>query len=199
MKSKRAMIVPLGAVCVVGAMLAVVHAQQGDKTKQGARTKSSTLGSGPVTKGLPGASTAPVAGGLQPATQAASWPVTILWTLNLNQNQQNLYEEMALVLSSYTTVPQDRLDYYSAVNSPPGSVINGWSGVLTNVQAEAGGSYLVTVLVSPYLSTATYGAVTSVDTDYSEQFTINANDQVTYVGFLDPLGYAGETPTKWSN
>jgi hypothetical protein len=192
-KILRLLLTGFAAVCAVSTTLAVVHARQRAVPK-------SSGGPGPIAKAGSGAPVsvvpAPKKGGSVLLANAAqsSWPVSVYSALNLTEGQQALYNDMALAVSGYTTVPQDRLNYYSAVNSPPNYVINGWGGIITNVAAQDGGTYLVTVAVFPYLSTAALGASTMVGSDYSEQYSVDESENVTYAGFLDPQGLAGSMP-----
>jgi len=129
-----------------------------------------------------------------------TWSVRVDWTLNLNNQQEALYQQMTTLLSNNTTIPQDRLNYYSAVNNPPTYVISGWGGVLTNVQQQGNGTYLLTVSVCPFFSAAAlFGSSTEVFTDYSEQYSVDANNSLSYVGFLDPKGWAGQMPAMMTN
>lgn len=80
------------------------------------------------------------------------WDVGVDWSLQLDPDTQALYQRMADLLSGVTTVPNDRLNYYSAVNKPPDWVIERWSGLVTNVQPAAGGGYTVTVTANPHFT-----------------------------------------------
>ncbi len=50
-----------------------------------------------------------------PKTPSGS--VAVDFTLNLNPETKALYQQMASAISGYTAVPDDRLNYYSAVNN----------------------------------------------------------------------------------
>ena len=111
--------------------------------------------------------------------------------LNLDANTFALYQQMATTLSAVTDVPNDRLNYYSAVNQPPVYQILGWEGMVSTVQANNGG-YLVGVSVVPYLS-AEGGAGVVSNSDYLETYQIT-NGVVQYVGSADPQSLAGQMP-----
>ena len=112
--------------------------------------------------------------------------LTVDWGLTLDQDQQLLYEEMIAVLGGVTTVPNDRGAFYSALNGQ----IAGWSGMVTDV-TENNGVSIVTVLVAPYLDTPMF----NVDGNYSEQYAVDQNNDVTYLGFLDPDNASGLDPS----
>ena len=104
------------------------------------------------------------------------------WSLNLNQPDQTLYDQMSAVLTGVTAVPNDRTNFYSAVGG-----ITSWSGMVESV-TNNNGTYTVTVSVFPVFDT--FGQ--SVATDYSELYSIDQNNAVTYLGFQDPNNWAGQ-------
>lgn len=119
------------------------------------------------------------------------WEVEADWSLELNESDQALYDQVAATLTGVSDIPNDRTNYYSAVNNTPGYTINGWTGLVNSVTPDGNGGYNVTVSVDPKLSTTQFGLYTDMESDYSEQYSINANNNVTYLGFLDPQGLAG--------
>lgn len=136
---------------------------------------------------------APAVRGLNPA-DVLPWSVSVDFTLNLDPQSQALYQQMATAISAYIGVPNDRLNYYSAVNNPPNWVIGGWGGLVHDVEPDGNGGYVVTVLVNPDLSATPYGTGVTISTDYSERYSVDANNNVQYLGFLDPGGWAGQQP-----
>jgi len=123
-------------------------------------------------------------------TPPVPW-VSVDWSLTLNASDQALYQRMATLLSGVTAVPNDRLNYYSAVINDIGS----WGGLVSIVQSDNNGGYVVTVPVSGcVLSGHLGGSSMTLFTDYSELYHIDANNNVTYAGFLDPNGWAGSMP-----
>ena len=113
---------------------------------------------------------------------------------NLDPNTAQLYQTLASVLNGSLRVPNDRLNYYSAVNSQNDCQILGWEGIVTGVAPNANG-YLVTLDVHPYLGSVTDGASAFVVSgDYSEQYQVNNDGSFQYTGFLDPQGLAGQLP-----
>jgi hypothetical protein len=72
--------------------------------------------------------------------------------------------------------------------------ITGWTGVITGIQPNCNG-YLVSVLVTPALSSDVYGASTIVvASDYTEQYQVNNDGSFQYLNSLDPQGLAGQLP-----
>lgn len=139
----------------------------------------------PVPKKVLGSKPGSAAHKVQLANNAGTWSVQVDWTLDLNNQQETLYQQMATLMSGYTTVPQDRTNFYSGVSGT--YTINGWGGVLNNVKQQSNGTYLLTITVSPFIAQGV------ILTDYQEQYSVDANNNVTYAGFLDPLGWAGES------
>ena len=131
-----------------------------------------------------------------PFDAVTPWAVTVDWSLTLNADDTTLYQKMATAVSGYANIPGDRTSFYSSLNNPPNLVINGWSGMVNNVQTADGGGYVVTVAVFPDLTTAAYGEHTTVSSEYSEQFGVDSNGNVTYMTFLDPAGMAGQMPAS---
>lgn len=86
---------------------------------------------------------------------------------NLNQGEVQLYQNMVNLLNGYANVPQDRLNYFSALNNANGCTITGWQGYISNVQPNCNG-YAVTISITPTLASNTYGQAAVVyDSDYS--------------------------------
>ncbi len=123
-----------------------------------------------------------------------AWMVEVDFTLVLDDATTALYQQCANTLGGYTGIPAARPDFYSAVDQPPDYVINGWLGFVTDVQPLPTGGYTVTVRVCPQLSSTEYGPVTVVSGDYSERYTIDANNHVQYLDSLDPEGMSGQVP-----
>jgi len=111
--------------------------------------------------------------------------ISVAWSLELDQAQQTLYGQMATILSGVTDVPPSRTNYYSDVGP-----IDSWKGMVNSV-ITTNGINTVNVAVFPIL---TGNDSTSVVSDYSEQYSIDQNNVVTYLGFTDPNGWAGQTP-----
>jgi hypothetical protein len=112
----------------------------------------------------------------------------------VDPNAQQLYQSMGNILTGWAGLPNDRLNYYSAVDNNNDCVINGWQGIISNVEANCNG-YLVTVAVVPLLASDTYGTTAVVmDSDYSEQFQVFKDSTFEYIQSLDPLGLAGQMP-----
>lgn len=124
--------------------------------------------------------------------QGPFWTVTVDWGLQLDAPTQALYQQLADLFSTLTTVPADRTNFYSALaQQRPDLIINGWNGMLTNVQTNPDGTYTVTVTAIPSFSNATQLTVLSL---YSERYSVDQNMNVTYLGFLDPENLAGTLP-----
>ncbi len=127
--------------------------------------------------------------------QQPGLPLSLMFDSSiLDANAQQLYQSMQDVINGYAITPADRTTYYSAVNNANGHVVNGWQGIITNVQQNANG-YLVSIDVIPSLSSDTGSACEIVfDSDYSEQYQVFADSTFQYVGSLDPQGLAGQMP-----
>lgn len=112
-------------------------------------------------------------------------------TLQLDQNTQNLYQQMASILDGSSFVPADRRNYYSAYVNSNTETIHGWSSWLQNVAPNCNG-YIVTITVIPTMSSSNAGGCTILDgSSYFEQYEVT-NGQAQYVGFIDPNGTAGQ-------
>lgn len=109
---------------------------------------------------------------------------------------QATFDAMAATLNGSPAIPADRINFFAAVINPPNSVITGWQGVVTGVQPNGTGNQ-VTVLVSPTLTTDTYGPATIItSSQYSEVYQVNADNTFQYLGFLDPQNMAGQPPAE---
>lgn len=126
----------------------------------------------------------------EPASTRAYWDVSVDWSLKLDAPTKELYERMATILSTVTTVPNDRLTYYSAINQPPAWVIERWIGMVKDVQAQVDGSYLVTAAAIPCMAKNSQLAILSC---FEEQYLIT-QDSVLYQRSLDPKHWAGLMP-----
>ena len=113
---------------------------------------------------------------------------------NLDANAQQLYQAMQNTMNGYAIMPADRTTYYSAVNNVNGYVVNGWQGIITNVQPNAQGN-LVSIDMIPGLSSDTAACGMIVDTDYSEQYQVFADGTFQFVGAFYAPGSAGQMPT----
>jgi hypothetical protein len=129
------------------------------------------------------------------AVQAPALPLRVSFNPdNLDANTQQLYQSMSDALDGFADVPNDRSNYYSAVNNVNGFVVLGWGGCITNVQPNGNGN-LVTIAVTPPLAADGVGALALIiDSEYAEQYQVFADGTFQYVGFLDPLGFAGQMP-----
>ena len=130
-----------------------------------------------------------------PFDAVTPWAVTVDWSLTLNAADTTLYQKMATAVSGYANIPGDRTSFYSSLNNPPNLVINGWSGMVNNVQTAAGGGYVVTVAVFPDLTTAAYGEHTTVSSEYSEQFGVDSNGNESHVTFSKLIPGAAQSCT----
>ena len=123
--------------------------------------------------------------------QPPFWDVGVDWGLQLDAETQALYQQMANLFSTVNAVPNDRLNYYSAVNDPPNWTIQNWTGLVTGVAANGDGTYQVTVTANPCFAQSTTLVILS---DYSEIYHVDQNNNATYVGFSDPNNWAGTIP-----
>ena len=120
------------------------------------------------------------------------FPVGVEYSLQLDPATQTLYAQMASTLTGYPNVPPDRTNYYSSVVGQAGYSINGWGGLVSNVQPNCYGN-LVTVQVFVNLSSDTLGPATIVlSSYYFEQFQVNNDNTINYLGFLDPNATTGQ-------
>jgi hypothetical protein len=118
-------------------------------------------------------------------------PFPVIVDPDLDPETKALYEQLAKQLSG-VGVPDDRLNFYSALIGAPGYRIKGWAGVI-DAAAPIPGGYLVTVRVSPSVDSDRFGPATVVSSEYAEQYRV-INGTVQYVGFLDPEGMFGKFP-----
>lgn len=125
--------------------------------------------------------------------------VTVDWSLKLDPKTKALYQRMATLVSGYKAIPKDRFNYYAAVNNPPDYLIHGWGGMLNKVEPMPKGGYLLTVRVHADLSVTASRLPMMYSSDYSEQYSVDVNDKLEYVGFLDPKGWAGKMPEVWAH
>jgi hypothetical protein len=120
-----------------------------------------------------------------------AFPVTVSHTLDLADDGKALYEQMAKQLTGLAAVPDDRLNFYSAVLQA--YRIRGWMGMVDHVEPIPGG-YLVTVLVGPDIEpTDEIGPIIGVFSRYAEQYRV-VNGVIQYAGCLDPENMAGKMP-----
>lgn len=111
----------------------------------------------------------------------------------IDPNDQQIYQDIADTLHGFANVPA-RLNHYSAVNNANDCVIEGWSGLIRNVQPNAN-DYLVKLDVCPTLTSGTYGPTPVIlNGDYSEEYQVNNDGTFQYLGSLDPQGLAGTLP-----
>jgi len=118
------------------------------------------------------------------------WDVKVQWNLQLDENTRALYRRMADLFTSVKAVPDDRLKFWSAVNTPPWR-IHRWLGMVANVEVAEGG-YFVTVTAHPKVehnSSLTFGGL------YSEVYFVDHNNRFIYKGSLDPEQMAGKMPS----
>jgi hypothetical protein len=119
--------------------------------------------------------------------------VSVDWSLELTATEQALYQQMATDLCTVTALPTARTTFFSGITN---FHMNTWTGMVQNVVTNGDGTYTVTVNVAPVLSYAdgtetTYRVSSS---GYTEQYTIDQTDVVTYVSSQDPLGMSGQAP-----
>lgn len=127
--------------------------------------------------------------------QQSGLPLTVMFDpTNLDANAQQLYQAMQNAISGYAITPPDRTTYFSAVNDDNGYTVNGWRGIITNVQPNANGN-LVSVDVLPDLSCDGAACAVIVDSDYFEQYQVFPDGTFQYVESFDPQGLAGQMPT----
>ena len=122
---------------------------------------------------------------------APVWSVDVDWGLTLNQTDLALYQQVAATLTGVNAVPNDRTRYYAAIIDPPDSDVHNWNGLVTDVQADGNGGFVVTATVDPLMDLTEYGSSGSMRSDYAERWLIAADGTVAYLGFLDPNGWAG--------
>ena len=185
------------AVCLcVVTTIAVAAAPRGKRSRS-RQAAVNQVGPGVVlTKGIaqPGGGAWPAFAAHDAAPSQPVWAVNVLSSLGLDGVQQQLYQNMANVLSNVAAIPASRTAYWSALDNPPGSTIDGWYGSVTSVTPDGNGGNLVTVLTAPYITLQSEDSPVA-DGDYSEQWDIDANNNATFVGSSDPNGTAGLYPT----
>ncbi len=142
MYRKRFVLAAVVSSTLIGILGMVVYAQRvptkRTKPRGGAVSRPQV-----VPKGILGPAALPNKGDLTTrglnSPNTASWSVAVDFTLKLDpETKALLYQQMTSAISGYTAVPNDRLNYYSAVNNPPNWVIGGMGRVGTGRRARSG-------------------------------------------------------------
>ena len=129
---------------------------------------------------------------LQATSPLPGLPLKVMFAPeNLDANTLPLYQKMQNAIDGNTVTPNDRTTYFSAFNIANGYVVNGWGGMIANVQQNANG-HLVSIDVLPSLSSDIAACAIIVDSDYSEQYQVFPDGAIQFVGALDPQGMAGQ-------
>ncbi len=123
---------------------------------------------------------------------APAWDVTVDWSLQLTAQNAAIYQQMASAIAGVNSIPADRTNYYSMVVNQPGFTVNGWTGMVNDVAADGNSGNFVTVAVFPLLTSDQFGYPTQIASDYSERYNVAGDGTITYLGFLDPQGLAGQ-------
>ena len=127
--------------------------------------------------------------------QQPGLPLSVMFDgSNLDPNTKQLYQTMQNAIDGFAITPADRPTYYSAVNNVNGYVVNGWQGIITNVQANANGN-LVSIDVIPALSSDAAACAIIVDSDYSEHYQVFPDGTFQFVGAFFAAGSSGQMPT----
>ena len=173
------------AACVCAAVATGLIAGAGHKTHWHARARRGSSAR-PIVKGeeVPGGMLLPNADPAQPV-----WAVNVLWSLDLDPQDQLLYQNMANVLTGVSAIPGPRATFWSAI-APS---ITGWGGGVSDVVPDGLGGYLVTVRTGPFV-TLPDGTSPIAVLDYSEQWHVDANNNPTFVQSLDPYDESGGMP-----
>ncbi len=165
-------------------LLDSVYGQRDSRPRQGGSARVGSRARSPRNLNQPGTR-------IMPADQQLPSPwVAVDWGLTLDDPTQALYQKMADVLSNYVAVPADRANYYSAYINNIGS----WGGLVTSVQDDGNGGYLVTVSVAGNIDPAqlendqTGNLPSSLLSEYSEIYNVDAANAVTYLGPSIPAG-----------
>ncbi|MGC8642775.1 MAG: hypothetical protein ACP5XB_23190 [Isosphaeraceae bacterium] len=173
------------AACVCAAVATGLATGAGHRNHRQAKAKRGTPGA-PIIKGLEVPMRLPLANA-DPAQPV--WAVNVLSGLNLDPQDQQLYQNMANVLTGVSAIPGPRATFWSAI-APS---ITGWAGSVSAVVPDGSGGYLVTVLTGP-LVTLPDGTSPIAYLDYTEQWDVDANNIPTFVQSLDPYGESGQLP-----
>ena len=190
---KRIAPVAVTLAAVVGGLWVRAQAQIGQRPLPGVRLqrKSDLMPQGARARMM----RAIVSGRVDGDPPPDPFPVAIDPTLNLDPDTQALYQQMATALDGYAAVPNDRLNFYSAINNPPNSAVTCWGGFVEDVQPAAGGGYQVTVAVTASTATSDLGPRTlpAMAGPYYELYNVNGG-VIQYLGFQDPRNVAGQPP-----
>jgi hypothetical protein len=121
MYKKRFVLAAVVSSKLIG-ILGTVHHAQRDPTKRTRPPGPGVSRPNVVPKGILGSAALPNGADLTTrglnSPKTPSWSVAVDFTLNLNPETKALYQQMTSAISGYTAVPDDRLNYYSAVNNP---------------------------------------------------------------------------------
>ena len=115
------------------------------------------------------------------------------WSLKLDPDTKALYERMAKTFKGYEFFPPARLHYFSAMNNPPDYVIKGWGAVLTDVQPNEAGGHTVNLSVCPTVQVTGWGTP-GFSHGYTEQYWVDAKNEIHYLSSKDIDGRAGMKP-----
>jgi hypothetical protein len=126
-----------------------------------------------------------------PVMQSNTFPMSVRFEpTNLDAGTVQLYQNIANVLNGYNVLPDNRANFFSAYNADNGFSIFLWNASIVAAQQNCNG-YLVTLRVWPGMS-STFGTDCIInDLSYSEQYQVNNDSTVVYIGSLDPNGQAG--------
>jgi hypothetical protein len=182
MKWRRALVV--GLCVVVAACIAAAPAVRRSRSR-GAQVHHAAPGTVIHKEAFVPAQMAVV----QPDDAQPAWAVDVLSLETLNAQDQQLYQNMANILSGVAAIPNARTTFWSAVASN----ITGWGGSVSNVTPDGTGGYVVTVITSPNITLNT-GESPTAAANYSEQWHVDAQNNATFVQSLDPDGHAGQPP-----
>ena len=111
---------------------------------------------------------------------------------NLDDATNQIYLNVQNTLTGFTGYPNDRATFFAGYNDSNGFSLSGWGAWIHAVQANGNG-FLVTVSVSPGLSSSKIGADCQIDDlAYTEQYQINNDGTFQYIASFDPNNQAGQ-------
>ena len=113
----------------------------------------------------------------------------------LDPATDQLYQNIENTLQGDSGYPNNRATFFSGYNADNGFTMRGWGAYITAVEPNGNG-YLVTLSITPGLSSTTIGTICLIaDLNYSEQYQVNNDGTFQYVASFDSNNAAGLVST----
>ena len=118
------------------------------------------------------------------------WEIHVDSSNRIEERTRKIREDFAKHFRKITTVPPDRLRFWSAIDPGLGEIV-GWRSMVQSVAEIPGGS-IVTLSVVPRVSSDP--KINFAYSGYSEVYFVDTDTQITYRGFNDPYHNLGKPP-----